>query len=194
MRTGLIALLLAASAALPGAAAPKPQITDPAGDGVIPVTGMDIVSATFSTAGTTAKAGRRTVYTPTKLVVAVTFAGPVTVDQWATHEVTFQVPFCGEVYLELYGGGTYGAAECLDEKFAFPSHASGSTLTFTLPFATVGAQYFAPGTRLTKLVAYSAVGDPILGYESRELTTTVLPGVADGAVDSATTALAFTIR
>ena len=193
MRTRLLAVLLAACAAVPaGAAAPKPQITDPSGDSRVPAAGMDIVSATFSTSGTTAKVRGKKVYTPTKLVVAVTYAGSVAQDPYATHEVMFQLPSCGEIYLEVYSGATYGTADCLTDPFEFSSTVSGSTLTYSVPFGTIGKQYVKPGVALTDLLVYSAAGDPVIGFESRELTS-VMPGVVDGSVDSATTTTAFKI-
>ena len=192
MRTRLIAIVIAACAAVPAGAAPAPQITDPAGDARVPVTGMDIVSATFSTAGTTAKVRGKSVYTPTKLVVAVTYSGDVTTDPYATHAVVFNAPTCSEIYLQVYSGGTYGATGCSSATFEFTSAVSGHTLTFTVPFATIGKQYLKPGTTLTDLVVYSAASEPLFGYESRELSSAV-PGV-DGAIDSATTTASFRIR
>lgn len=201
MRTRLLAaavLACAAAVALPAhAAAPKPQITDPAGDNRVPNAGLDIVSATFSTSGTTAKVRGKQVYTPTRLVVSVAYAGAVATDPYATHQVTFRSPACGEVYLELYAGGPYGDAECVSGGFDFAAVAQGNVLTFTVPFSAIGKQYFKTGAALTDLVVYTAVGDPLLGYESNELAgvpaANGAPLPLDGTVDTATGTAPFKI-
>ncbi len=196
MRTRLLAVLLAAcTAALPAhAGAPKPQITDKTGDEKVPnAPGMDIVSATFSTAGTTARVGKRTVYTPTTLVVTVAYAGPVAADPYVTHTVLFTVPGCGEAYLEVFGGGTYGVADCLSDEFAFTTAVSGATLTYRLPFASIGKQYLKAGAALTDLVVYSALGDPVEGFETEELSSIATGGLVEGAVDLASTTAAYKV-
>lgn len=75
-RLGFLVTLFAAGAlAHPASAATKPLVTDPAGDAVALGKGYDIVSANLTTSGTTGKAGKRPVSTPTTLVASVTLAG-----------------------------------------------------------------------------------------------------------------------
>lgn len=190
MRRSVLALatVLAASLALPSGAAAKPQITDPTGD-QLPVgsAGYDVVSALFSTSGTTARYGRRTVYTPTKLVVTVTYAAAVSTDQQATQVVQFDAPGCADVYLQRFAGGTFGSADCLEDPFDFTVKASGKTLVFTLPFGVIGKSTMKKGAVLDNLSTYTALADPVLGYETAELSQGVV------AVDTATTSAAYKI-
>lgn len=184
----LAAALLAslAFAAAPSAAAPRPQITDPKGD-QLPVgsAGYDVVSALFSTSGESYKVGRKTVYNPTKLLVTVTYADTVSADSHAVQVVTFDSPTCENVYMQRYSGGTWAFAGCGDD-FAFSVKQTGKTLTFTVPFKAIGLK---KGMSLTSLRTYTAVGDPVMGYESGE----VLGDLGAGAVDSATTTAAYKI-
>jgi hypothetical protein len=190
VRTSLLASALAASLAFaaPGhAAAPKPQITDPAGDAK-PGTGagFDVVSALFHTQGTTAKVRGKKVYTPSKLLVTVTYAGPVSADPYAAQIVAFDAPGCASVYLESYAGGTtYGTADCLADSFEFSVTSAGNTQTFAIPFALIGKTHLKKGAALTGLTTYTALADPVVGYESVE--------VAGQAADTATTAAPYTI-
>jgi hypothetical protein len=179
----------AALAAPAGAAAPKPQITDPTGDSTVLGAGGDIVSALFSTAGTTAKVGKKTVYTPTKLLITITYAADVASEPYASHAVRFEVPGCGEVYLQHYSGGTFGSApdSCVTDAFDPNTSVKGKTLTFTLPFSTIGKAYMKKGAALTDLKVYTAVADPVLGYESGEL------GGDQGSSDVATTTAVYRI-
>lgn len=182
MRTQLLAVLAALAVAAPGtqAAAPKPQIKDPAGDAIALGAGYDIVSGLFKTDGITQRVGRRTVYTPTKLVVVITYAGAVPADAYATQAVRFDAPGCPGVYLQRFSGGTWGSADCQEESFDFSVKSSGKTVTFTLPFNVLGKRHLFKGAALTGLHTYTAVADPVLGYESYELAA----GLA-GAVDAA---------
>jgi hypothetical protein len=189
-RSRLLALGLLSSLAFatPGhAVAPKPQISDATGDTVVPAAGTDIVSVLFSTAGTTTKVKKKTVYTPTKLVVTVTYAGPVDVDPQATHTVTFNSG-CGAVYLEFFAGETtYGEADCAADSFDFGTKVDGKTLTFTLPFGTLGKS-IKPGSKLSELRAYTAFGDPVIGTEGVYMT-----GLEQTANDVATTGATYTV-
>lgn len=182
MRT--VAVAVAAAAALsftsPADAAPKPQIVDATGDAPAGA-GYDVVSALFTTAGSTAKVGRKTVYTPTKLVVVVTYAGNVAADAYATQVVTFDAPGCDDVYLQTYSGGTFASADCLEDPFDVSVKTSGKTVTFTVPFGTLGKQYLKPGAVLSGLATYTALAEPVLGYETGELT------LGTATVDTATT-------
>ncbi|HEV2891367.1 MAG TPA: hypothetical protein VGX28_13425 [Frankiaceae bacterium] len=188
-----VAAVAVLAAALPaGAAAPKPQITDPAGDARTQAAGADIVSVLFGTTGTTTKVGRKSVYTPSKLVVDVTYSAAPSTDPYVSHQVTFTAPGCGNVYLEIYSGGTFGVADCLPEDTSFDVSykAAGNVLSISLPFNTIGKQYFKVGSSLTDLAAYTALADPVLGYESQELA-----GIAeaDGSIDYATSPATFKI-
>lgn len=182
-------LLVAAVAAMlafaaPGhGAVPKPQIVDPTGDAVPPISaGYDVVSALFRTEGTTTKVGRRTVYTPTKLVVTITYAGTVPTDEVAAQVVSFDAPGCENVYLERYAlGTTYGFAGCLDDQFSFAAKASGKTLTFTLPFGTIGKGFLKRGALLTNLRTYTSIAEPVLGFETGEMVGTTEYGTVDNA-------------
>lgn len=181
-----VAVALAVALAAPVSAAPKPQITDPAGDALL-AGGYDIVSALFSTTGTTVKVGRKTVYTPTKLLVTVRYNATVPADAYAAQVVTFNAPGCDNIYLETYTGGTYGTANCLEESFTFSAKPSGKTVTFSLPFSIIGKATLKKGARLTALRTYTAIADPVVGYETGEFT------MGQAAVDSATTDAAYKI-
>jgi len=191
MRTQLLAAtaLAALAMSLPASAAPAPQITDPAGDSRDTSATTDIVSALFGTQGTTTKVGRKTVYTPTKLVVTVTYSGAPSADPQATHAVTFTEPGCGAIYIQVYSGGTWGFADCLgDADFGVSYKIAGNTVTYTLPFNTIGKQYFKPGTSLTDLAAYTSLSDPVFGFDVRDIS-----GLDEGALDYATSAATFRI-
>lgn len=164
-------------------AAPKPQITDPTGDAALGA-GYDVVSALFSTEGTTTRVGRRTFYNPTKLKVTVTYAGAVPTDAYAAQVVRFDIGNCANVYLESYDGGTYGSASCLADSFDFSVKKSGKTMTFTLPFAVIGKSVLKKGAVLTGLRTYTAVADPVLGYESQEVGFDLAGAVDSGATDA----------
>src|SRR3712207_275445 len=128
MRPLLAALVASVALTSTAGAAPRPQITDAKGD-QLPVggAGYDIVSALFTTEGTTTKVGRKTYYTPTKLVIKVTYAGAVPTDQHAAQVVTFDAPGCADIYLERYTAGTWGfTGECSVEEFGFAVKATGN--------------------------------------------------------------------
>ena len=193
------ALLASLALAAPGHATP-PQVTDPSGDArVAGGAGADIVSVLFGTEGTTAKVRGRRTYTPDKLVVTVTYAGPVAVDEYVTHELVFTAPDCGEVYLERFYGGTYGLAACLDGSFDFGTRVRGSTLTYVVPFSLVGRAYLRPGAVLTDLLAYTAPGEPRFGEETNEFARLagdlVLddPNAVDATIDRATSGATYRI-
>jgi len=190
----LAAVAAAATLALaaPGhGAVPKPQIVDPTGDAVPTMSaGYDIVSALFRTEGTTTRVGRRTTYTPSRLVVTVTYAGTVPTEEVAAQVVTFDVTGCENVYLERYAlGTTYGVADCIAEQFTFNAKASGKTVTFTLPFTTIGKSYLKPGALLSNLRTYTSIAEPVLGFETGEMVGTTNAGT----VDDATTATPYRV-
>ena len=192
MRMPLAALVVAtavavAPAATSTAAAPKPQITDPAGDQVaVAGSGYDVVSALFGTAGTKTRVKRKTVYTPTKLVVSVTYAGAVPTDEHASQVIEFDAGGCENVYLQVFGGGasTYGSSDCTgEEDVAFTPTVRGNTLTFTVPLRTLNLKKGAP---LTGLATFTTFADPAFGLE---------PSFVDPAatVDHAATEAAYRI-
>ena len=187
----LLAALLASLALMSSAgAAPRPQITDAKGD-QLPVgnAGYDIVSALFRTEGQTQRVGRKSVYTPTKLLVTVTYAGALPKDAHAAQVVSFDAPGCDGIYMERYSAGLWGFTGCDIEEFGFSVKALGSSLTFTLPFKALGKKHLFKGATLTNLRTYTALADPAFGYESGE----VLGQFGAGPVDSATTTAAYKI-
>lgn len=184
----LVALALVAGSAVPGRAAPKPQITDPVGDVLLVGAHADVVHALFRTEGRTERVGKHKVYTPTKLVVTVTYAADVPLDEPATARVVaFDTTSCLNVYLETYNGTTYGSADCLgQETFEFTARAKGRTMTFSLPFAMIGSQHLRRGARLTSLRTYTALADPVIGYETGEAGGETGAGPVDDARSAAT--------
>jgi hypothetical protein len=188
-RTAALAAMLAACLPVPAHAAARPQIVDPAGDQVAAMGGSyDVLSALFTTGGVNVRAGRKTVYVPTRLVVTVTYAGPVAADSYRAQVVSFATAEC-RVYLEVYGAApdTYGSASCLDTAFTFPVKATGATLAFTLPLSAL-KPYLAPGTMLTNLSTWTNVAEPMSGYESGDLIGNAV------TVDFASSAGTYTIR
>lgn len=187
MRLRLVALTAAAALAalaLPGQAAPKPQITDPSGDGV--VAGLDIVSALFATKGKTTRVGKRTVYTPKSLEVTVTYAGPAETADYASQYVLFDLTGCGAVYLQRYSGGTYATAECLpDTSFEFDATVKGSSIVFSLPFNVIGKQ-FKKGSLLTDLRTLTGVADPVVGLGPADVAEELV-------VDTASTTASYRV-
>ena len=183
MRTPLLAAALTAilAAGPSSGAAPKPQITDPAGD-VFPAAGAgaDVVSALFSAAGAKGK--------PSKLVVTMTYAGAVNAADNLARVVEFHLPGCGRVYLEVFRGGTYGDSPCA-RSFEFASTTAGRTVRFTLPFLVLGAQHLRKGATLTGLRTYTAYTDPVFGYEPVQAAD----GLGAAAADDAVTRAGYTI-
>ncbi|HEU0133159.1 MAG TPA: hypothetical protein VFQ85_19445 [Mycobacteriales bacterium] len=180
---------LALTAVPAHAAAPKPQITDPKGDTAAPMAGTDLVSVLFGTSGTTAKVKKKTVYTPTKLVVTLTYDGQPSADPTVSHVVTFDAPGCDDVYLQVYGGdGTFGSADCVNAAFDFGYKTSGNTITLTLPFGALGKS-LRGGAKLGALRAYTAVGDPLIGLE-----TVVMTSRDETANDVAKTDALYTVK
>lgn len=175
MRARLAAVTAAAAVALltlPSHAGVAPQITDPTGDGALPMASLDIVSALFATSGTTAKVGKKTVYTPKQLEVTVTYAAAPETAPGASQAVLFNVTGCGEVLLQrYYDNGTYGSAECLDASFDFTVEAKGNTLQFSLPFNTLSP---APkkGTSVTNLRTWTGGADPVVGFGPTDVDET----------------------
>lgn len=192
-RTVLLACAVVAALTLPAAAHQghehPPLIVDAAGDEVVPVGGTDIVAAVFDTAGTYTKVKKKTVYTPTKLTVEVRYSAPVATDPYVAHVVTFDAGSCGAVYLEVYGTDfTYGDADCLDDSFEFSFQVEADELRMTLPFSVIGKSMRA-GTKLSNLRVYTAVGDPLVGFEPVLMT-----GDEHGANDVASTDKTYVVK
>jgi len=150
-----------ASVAVPGHAAPAPQIKDASGDAVVPV-GGDIVSALFATTGKTVKVGAKSSYVPKVLTVTVTYTAAPDSSPLATQAVLFDIAGCGAVYLQRYSGGIYSSADCLEDQPGFDVLAKGSTLVFTMPFSSIGKQV-KKGTALTNLRTLTGLADPVVG-------------------------------
>jgi hypothetical protein len=191
MRLRAVALAAAFAACLPvpaHAATARPQITDAAGDQRAMSASYDIRSALFSTGGVTVRSGKRSVYVPTRLVVTVTYAAPVAADGYSAQVVSFATSDC-RVYLEVYGTShTYGSASCVDSPFTVPVKASGTTLTFMLPFSALGKGRLGPGADIGELSTWTNVAEPSQGYETGDLVGNAV------TVDLAETDATYTIR
>lgn len=183
------------AAGIPASAAPAPQVTDPKGDARTQSAGADIVSVLFGTQGTTSKVGRKTVYTPSKLVVTVTYAAAPSADPYVGHVLTFVDPGCGRVYLEVFAGdSTWGDAACLGEGVTLGviHKVSGNSIVYTVPLNALGKGNLKVGSALTNLTAYTAVADPVLGIETQELAGES-PVFVDASIDHATSAASYKI-
>lgn len=167
MRARLVAVSAAAALAVltvPSHAAVAPQITDPTGDSLVPMASLDITSGRFATTGTTAKVGKKTVYTPKNLVITLSYAGTPDVSRGATYYALFDVAGCGEVLLEMYATGTWATADCLEDSFDFDAVAKGpNSLEFTMPLSTFGKGVKA-GTKITSMRALTGGSDPLVGF------------------------------
>ncbi len=164
MRARLVtatALLVGLGAfALPSGAAtaPVPQMTDPAGDSYAPMGGMDIVSGLWSTTGTTAKVGGRSVYTPKNLVVTIGYADAVTMNPGAGHEVRFTAP--NTTYLlDVFGTSSYAYDGDFNE-IPMTVAVAGKNLVLTLALADMGLK---PGAELSALRALTTAAEPVDG-------------------------------
>lgn len=101
----LAALLVAATQNPSNAAAPKPQIVDPAGDAVGMQGGADIVSVTYATTGV----GSGRAYVPKKLVITMTTAADVFTTPGLTYEVSAMTTSCDVVTFSAQQGTPYSA-------------------------------------------------------------------------------------
>lgn len=102
-RLSILAAAVAVAALAHGgsAAAPKPQIVDPAGDALGAQGTTDITSAVWSTTGTTSVSKVRgkkvTTYRPSKLVVTLNLAAAPSRSAPFSYEASAEVAGCGEV-------------------------------------------------------------------------------------------------
>lgn len=179
----LTACAVAVALAAPSSAAPapKPQIVDPKGDSLGPDAGLDIVSGTFSTKGTTSTTKVRgkkvTTYTPTDLVVAIQTAGPITKQAGTTLHVGADIEGCGDFALtyspDTTIGGDYssGFVSCLADPddpadtssvIAVSPKVAGNVITWTIKLRTFG-KAVGVGTAFNELEAYTAPAEPVTG-------------------------------
>lgn len=176
MRTARLALVAAGLAAVgfavpSGAATPAPTssapktltFTDPSGDGKLP--GDDIVKVAYTTTGTTAKVGKKTVYTPKNVVMSIETAAPISTNGYLQYTVQGVIDGCGEFYLGSAPGSELDtiSAACPDDDsvdFAAATYeVKGNTITFTVPVDST----FKAGTKIATPSAYVGVVDPITG-------------------------------
>ena len=206
MRTRLAVLAAAvavsAFAAPGGAAAPRPQVVDPAGDAVGGQGGMDITSAVWSTTGTTSVTkvrGRKvTTYTPTKLVVTTNLAAAPTANPPMSYEMSAEVDGCGEVrftwtpgtvFSELIGDSSLwvdcGEADPTtgDTLLLIPNvdmKIGAKSVTWTISLKMLPKNVRA-GSRWSDFRAAVDVIDPVFGlYGTRDLGQSVDAGTGAG--------------
>lgn len=184
MPTKRLALLLAAvvAAAVPmtaGAAAPKPLLTDPAGDARVLGGGFDIVSGNFATTGTTKKVGKKTVYTPKYLLTSLTLAAPPSTtpgmvitffaDSSACDGGTFEWTYrpgnklFGDGDVFITGCGAPLATDGPSEIVGTIITVSGNTITWKLALADMGRD-LPVGSTFSNFRAYADVNDPSSFY------------------------------
>ncbi len=182
------AVVASCALALPGhtAAAPKPQIVDDAGDAVIPQDDLDILSGLFATSGTTAKVKGKTVYTPKKLEVTVTYSAPASTFPIATHGVTFDLSGCGRVYLQTYYLDTWAEAACIEGSLPVEVTAKGDALVYSIAMSSLGKTMKA-GAKLTSLRVFSGGADPVVGIGPHDLEQSFV-------ADEGTTSAAWTVK
>jgi hypothetical protein len=178
VRTSTIRLLAcAASAAMVGlaaqagaaAAVPGPKslsFTDPAGDDKIGAS-SDIVKVTYATQGLTSKVGKKTVYTPKRLVMTIETAGDISSNGTVQYDIEGNLPGCGDFYLYASPGAVleFLASSCGDDdtvEFDGSSfEVKGKTITFVVPLGSIpGATV---GKSVTALHAYTGLVDPVTG-------------------------------
>jgi len=173
MRLRLAAVTAAAAlaaVAVPSQAAPVPQIKDATGDVLLPMPGLDIVSALFSTQGKTTVVGKKKLYLPKVLTVTVTYAETADTSALASQGVQFDVAGCGAVLLQRFSGGLWSTADCLgDENPGFDAVASGKTVVFSLPFSSIGKQ-MKKGSAVTNLRTWANLTDPAVGYGTADIS------------------------
>ena len=189
----LAGLLVALPGAVPAQAA-APLLTDPKGDARVLGDGFDIVSATLTTKGTTKKVGKKTVYTPTKLIASLTMSGPVSTQAGTHIAFSADTGSCRGGYFEwryhpgqqvinegsMYGStcgepDATGSGEFFDE--AAPV-VKGNTITWTLPLKSMG-DLIEVGDSFRNFEARSDVVEPATGIVGTELAP------SSAAIDSA---------
>jgi hypothetical protein len=202
MRRARLALLaataaVASGAGLAGAAPPaKPLLTDPAGDARVLGAGYDIVSATLTTAGTTKKVGKRSVYTPKDLVASVTLAAPPSTQPGTQIKLSADTTACdGGSFTWYYtpSGGRLFVYGCgvddglgKSESFDLEPVVKGNTLTWTVSLKEFGAD-LPLKTLFSNFRAQSDQNDPATGEVGTALVTdfgTIFTEQANVSVDT----------
>jgi hypothetical protein len=190
-----LAAAVATSAAGHAAPAPKPQITDPAGDAKVPYASVDVVSALYRTTGETTtrvvKGRKVTTYTPKKLVVTLNLAGAPLTNPGAAYEVGSQVAGCGAMRFTYTPGTVTGqvlgdASVWLDCGEPDPTTGSSGTLlagtaftlgpksiTWTVTIKTL-PKPVTVGSKLSDFRAAVDVVEPVFGLEG----TNLFPGAS----------------
>lgn len=202
MRRPLVIAAVAAVLAFAAPADAKPfTYTDPKGD--MPVAGVDIVSVTYSTTGTTTTSkvrGRKVqTYTPTHLVVTLGLAGAPVEQPGIKYKVDADVGGCGVFALSYAPGTVYsqsfgpsslylgcGGADPIggEGQILFPKAAvKGSTITWELSLKTLPKNVRA-GAVFGGLNATVDVVEPALGVQGLEETGG--PALLDTATSTAT--------
>lgn len=174
----LAALAALAAAAAPGqAAAPKPQIVDPANDAVGGQPSTEIVSALWSTTGDTSvtkvRGKKKVVYTPKRLVVTLNLAGAPGSNP-VGYRTSADIAGCGNVEF-TYTAGTPGGSilgdaalwhDCgSDETLLVTavSHKVGAkSITWEYPLKALGAK---AGATVTGFLASVDVNEPVFGSD-----------------------------
>lgn len=185
--SALAAVVLAGVPVLAAAAPPPaPQIVDARGDAVANQQALDVVSVLFKTTGATktVRAGKRrkTVYTPTTLVIVETLAAAPSSAPSTRYRIEADVEGCGEFDLYYTAGAGlpagWVALECPVEDdptttgtlYKLLPRVTGSTLTWELPLAELPPQVKL-GAKVSGFRAFTDVGDPVYA----------LVGTGDGA-------------
>jgi hypothetical protein len=162
----VIGLVGAASAATTAPVGPKSLVvTDPAADSK----GLpgDIAKLTYSTIGKTAKVGKKMVYTPSALTIAVETVSSIATDGSVQYDVEGNLAGCGNFYLYASPGSALDplGSSCADDatvKFDGSSYAvSGKTITFTIPLRSIPGA--VAGGVVSALFAYTGSVEPATG-------------------------------
>lgn len=188
MRRSLLVAAVLAVAAFAAPAEAKPfSYADAKGD--IPVAGVDIVSVTYATQGTTTsrRVGSRTVktYEPARLLVTMTLAGAPVDQAGIKYKVESEIEGCGTfsatyapgtVYSDLQGPASLflgcGGSDPLsgNSLLIFPKYeVSGSKIVWTIPLKTLPKEARA-GAHYSAHNASVDVVEPILGVQGSEET------------------------
>ncbi|HEV2890503.1 MAG TPA: hypothetical protein VGX28_09010 [Frankiaceae bacterium] len=202
MRKPLVIAALVAVAAFSTPAGAKPFAYDDA-KGDMPVGGVDIVSVSYATTGTTTTTkvrGRKvTTYTPTQLVVTLALADVPVEQPGLKYKVEANVEGCGTFALAYAPGTVYagisgpstlflgcGSSDPVagEGQILFPKFSKdGNKLVWTLSLKTLPKNVRA-GSVFTGHNASVDVVEPILGVQGLEETGG--PALLDSATSTAT--------
>jgi hypothetical protein len=175
----VLVLVAAVSVGIAGAATAAPAgpnpltFSDPAGDAVPTDAGNDILSVTVTTTGTTAKAGKKSTYTPKALVVSMKLAAAPSPVLGTLYEIDAETSGCGT--LSLYftpgidgSGGYVGCGSAPDPtgststSFSVVPEVAGATVTWTVPFSEMPKE-MPVGSSISSFAAFSTQTDPATG-------------------------------